>query len=333
MSSATDPWSDYRFAILNKIDLKAYADQHTSKFIFTTGTVDTPRAANYYLDYFVGYCVYEDTKGGVCAEATVETTWDSYHDFNGPAAFPTFSFAAARFKPASLILKLAATDTAHTPVAIIEAEKLVTGITAISAANLTEIVGTDAFVGTAEAFPNSRRSIQTHAQLAAASGSWSCITGPSNCGGATGYNAVLATTNLDYAAVGQSGFAMIGAGASYKAGAMWSYLWGWVPTTTAANQTHDLTFESGVKYIDWNVTRDLFVADSANPGAGGAGNCAAAGCKTGSGLCGAPCRGTVGPAAIPARIAKDLTVTRVAMSGSSLVASAAAAIVAASLAF
>jgi hypothetical protein len=332
MSTATDPWSDYRFAILNKIDLGAYATQHNSKFIYAT-TANTARAANYYLDYFVGYCVFEDTKGGVCAEASVETTWDSYHDFNGPAAFPTFSFAAARFKPAALILKLAATDTAHTPVAIIEAENAVTGVTAIAAASLTEIVGTDAFVGTSETFGQSRRSIQTHAQLAAASGSWSCATGAGNCPAATGYNAVLATTNLDYTAVGQSGFAMIGAGASYKAGAMWSYLWGWVPTTTAANQTHDLTFETGVKYIDWNVTRDLFVASGANPGDGATGNCATGGCLTGAGLCGTPCRGTVGPVAIPARTAKDLTVTRVAMSGSSLVASAAAAIVAASLAF
>jgi len=331
MSTATDPWSDYRFAILNKIDLSAYASQHNSKFIYTTGTEHTARAAGYYLDYFVGYCVYEDTKGGVCAEASVETTWDSYHDFNGPAAFPIFSFAAARFKKEALIIKLAATDTAHTPVAIINAEKAVTGVTAIAAASLSEIVGTDAFVGTSETFGQSRRSIQSFAQLGAVSlGSWSCATGAGNCGGATGYNAVLATTNLDYTAVGQSGFAMIGAGASYKAGAMWSYLWGWVPTTTAANQTHDLTFESGVKYIDWNVTRDLFVAAGAN---GGNGTCAAGGCATGNGLCAEDCRGTVGPVAIPARTAKDLTVTRVAMSGSSLVASAAAAIVAASLAF
>jgi len=56
---------------------------------------------------------------------------------------------------------------------------------------------------------------------------------------------------------------MIGAGASYKAGAMWTYLWGWVPTITAANQTNsaDLTFESNVKYIDWAVTRDISIAD------------------------------------------------------------------------
>lgn len=58
----------------------------------------------------------------------------------------------------------------------------------------------------------------------------------------------------------QSGFNVIGAGASYKAGAMWTYLWGWVATTTTANQTdsNDLTFESGMKYTAWTVKEDLF---------------------------------------------------------------------------
>jgi hypothetical protein len=126
---------------------------------------------------------------------------------------------------------------------------------------------------------------------------------------------------------------MIGAGASYKAGAMWSYLWGWVPTTTAANQTHDLTFESAVKYINWSVTRDLFIADATGANTAGCNTPTVAdGCKAVATGCNRACA-PLTAAAVPARTAKDLTVTRVAMSGSSLVASAAAAIVAASLAF
>jgi len=72
---------------------------------------------------------------------------------------------------------------------------------------------------------------------------------------------------------------MIGAGASYKAGALWTYLWGWVPTTTAANQgsSHALTFESNVKYISWAVTRDISIAS----GTIVAGTCASPGCATG----------------------------------------------------
>jgi hypothetical protein len=162
MSSATDPWSDYRFAILNKIDLSAYATQHASKFKFGTGTAE---AAGYYLDYFVGYCVYQDQFGGVCAEAAVTTTWDNYLSFNAPAAAPTFTFAAARFKKEALIIKLAATDTAHTPVAIVTAETAVTGTTAIAAASLSEIVATDAFVGSAEVFGTSRKASATNAQI------------------------------------------------------------------------------------------------------------------------------------------------------------------------
>jgi len=129
---------------------------------------------------------------------------------------------------------------------------------------------------------------------------------------------------------------MIGAGASYKAGAMWTYLWGWVPTTTAANQTNsaDLTFESNVKYISWAVTRDISIATgTAKPT--GATNCnATSGCTAlaATGTCPRDCKPLV-KETIPARVAKDLTVTRVAASASSLVASAAAAIVAASLAF
>jgi len=124
---------------------------------------------------------------------------------------------------------------------------------------------------------------------------------------------------------------MIGAGASYKAGDMWTYLWGWVPTTTAANQgsSHDLTFESKVKYISWAVTRDISIASgTAKPA--GATDCDAGGCAAGN--CKRDCKPLV-KETIPVRTATDLTVTRIAASGSSLVASAAAAIVAASLAF
>jgi hypothetical protein len=131
---------------------------------------------------------------------------------------------------------------------------------------------------------------------------------------------------------------MIGAGASYKAGAMWTYLWGWVATTTVANQSggNDLTFESNMKYIDWAVKRDVHIADNVGAVAGGDSNCTSAtdgtGCKTGAGKCDRGCSALT-HVAVPVRTAKDITVTRVAMSGSSLVASAAAAIVAASLAF
>lgn len=270
----------------------------------------------------------------------METTWDNYLSFNAPAAAPAFSFAAARFKKDALIIKLAATDTDHTPVAIATAETAVTGTTAIAAASASEIVGTDAFVGTSETFGQSRRVVRGGAQLAE-TGTFGCATDNAvgNCGNGTAtYSAALATTNLDYTAIGQSGFAMIGAGASYKNGAMWSYLWGWVPTTTTANQTnsHDLTFESGVKYINWSVTRDLFIADGTGAGTPGTVGCNSAtqanGCKAASTECNRACA-PLTAAAVPARTAKDLTVTRVAMSGSSLVASAAAAIVAASLAF
>jgi len=269
----------------------------------------------------------------------VTTTWDSYIDFNKPTLAPTFSFAAARFKTGAAILTIAtATDTSKTPVALVTAETAKTSVTALSTASASELVATDGFVGTAELFGTSRIASQTDLQLGIpTTASFACTAaGASTCGvSSVEYKASLAATNLDYVPTGQSGFRMIGAGASYKAGAMWTYLWGWVPTTNTSLQTnsHDLTFESGVKHISWAATRDLVVASGANPGDGQNGNCATGGCLTGSGKCGASCRGTVAAAAIQARTAKDLTVTRVAMSGSSLVASAAAAIVAASLAF
>lgn len=139
---------------------------------------------------------------------------------------------------------------------------------------------------------------------------------------------------------------MIGAGASYKAGAMWTYLWGWVATTTVANQTggNDLTFETTMKYIDWAVKRDITIADGTGAAAGGSNGVGTTcnsddstagsevGCKATAGKCLRACK-TFAAVAVPTRTAKDFTVTRVAASGSSLVASAAAAIVAASLAF
>lgn len=131
---------------------------------------------------------------------------------------------------------------------------------------------------------------------------------------------------------------MIGAGASYKAGAMWTYLWGWVASTTTTSQTggNDLTFESNMKYIDWAVKRDVHITattGSATPANTACTDGAAGtGCATGTGKCLRGCS-TLTHVAVPVRTAKDITVTRMAMSGSSLVASAAAAIVAASLAF
>ena len=44
MSSATDPWSDYRFAILNKIDLSAYATEHAANFTFHAAAQASPVA-------------------------------------------------------------------------------------------------------------------------------------------------------------------------------------------------------------------------------------------------------------------------------------------------
>jgi hypothetical protein len=44
MSSATDPWSDYRFAILNKIDLSAYATEHAANFTFHASAQASPVA-------------------------------------------------------------------------------------------------------------------------------------------------------------------------------------------------------------------------------------------------------------------------------------------------
>jgi len=44
MSSATDPWSDYRFAILNKIDLSAYATEHAANFTFHSSAQTSPVA-------------------------------------------------------------------------------------------------------------------------------------------------------------------------------------------------------------------------------------------------------------------------------------------------
>lgn len=42
MSSATDPWSDYRFAVLNKIDLSAYATEHAANFTFHSAAQTSP---------------------------------------------------------------------------------------------------------------------------------------------------------------------------------------------------------------------------------------------------------------------------------------------------
>jgi len=86
MSSETDPWSDYRFAILNKIDLSAHAKQHKDNF--TARTALTTGQAALYPDHFVGYCVYQDTFGGVCAETVVTSEWDNYLDFVKPTHAP-----------------------------------------------------------------------------------------------------------------------------------------------------------------------------------------------------------------------------------------------------
>jgi len=275
----------------------------------------------------------------------VTTTWNNYLTFDAPAAAPVFSFAAARFKKAAKILAIAtATTTEFTPGNIIDVNKALTGASpTIVAATATEFVGVDAFVGSAEVFGTPRGAIQGLAQVGQTSGTFSCASAASteaNCGAGAGngtYKANLATTNLDYTAAGQSGFNMIGAGASYKAGAMWTYLWGWVATTTTTSQTggNDLTFESNMKYIDWAVKRDIQIKDNVGAVAGGSAACTSAtdgtGCKAGSGTCLRGCLALT-HVAVPVRTAKDITVTRVAMSGSSLVASAAAAIVAASLA-
>jgi len=162
MSSATDPWSDYRFAILNKIDLSAHATQHKDNFI-ARAALTTGQAA-LYPDHFVGYCVYQNTFGGVCAEAVVTSEWDHYLDFTAPTAAPKFEFAAARFLKGSAILKIdTATDTAHTPVAIINAEAASTatkGTGALKTDNTTEILTTDTFVGSDELFWKSRYATQ-----------------------------------------------------------------------------------------------------------------------------------------------------------------------------
>jgi len=162
---------------LNKIDLSAYATQHANKFKFGTATAET---AGYYKDYYVGYCVYQDTFGGVCAEAAVTTLWDNYLSFNAPTHAPTFSFAAARFKKDALIIKLAATDTAHTPVAIVTAETAKVGTAALSAASASEIVATDTFVGTAETFGQSRLVSRDRAQISDANAAGFVCTGDSS---------------------------------------------------------------------------------------------------------------------------------------------------------
>jgi len=92
----------------------------------------------------------------------VTTEWDNYLDFTVPTAFPTFTFAAARFKKAAKILTIAtATTTEFTPVSVIDVNKALTGASpTIVAATATEFVGVDAFVGSAEVFGNSRRAVQ-----------------------------------------------------------------------------------------------------------------------------------------------------------------------------
>jgi len=135
-------------------------------------------AAGYYNDHFVGYCIYQDTKGGICAEAGVTSTWDSYIDFTAPFDAPVFTFAAARFLSGSALLKITtATDTAHSPVGIVVAEIAAskTGTTALQTANTTEISTTDTFVGTAEAFGNSRLVSKSREQISdAAAGGFVC---------------------------------------------------------------------------------------------------------------------------------------------------------------
>lgn len=88
MSSATDPWSDYRFAILNKIDMSAYATEHSAKFTFRSAAPSA--VAAWYHDHFVGYCIYQDTFGGLCAEASVTTSWNNHLEFLAPKEAPTF---------------------------------------------------------------------------------------------------------------------------------------------------------------------------------------------------------------------------------------------------
>jgi len=135
-------------------------------------------AAGYYNDHFVGYCIYQDTKGGICAEAAVESTWDSYIDFTAPKAAPVFTFAAARFLSGSALLKIGtATDTDHSPVGIVTAESTAnkTGQTALQTANTTEISTTDTFVGTAETFAQSRLVAKSREQISdAAAGGFVC---------------------------------------------------------------------------------------------------------------------------------------------------------------
>jgi len=215
MSSETDPWSDYRFAILNKIDLSAHAKQHKDNFtVRTTLAADAAAGKALYPDHFVGYCVYQETFGGVCAETVVTSSWDSYLDFLKPTEAPKFEFAAARFLKGSAILTIGtATDTDHTPVFIVNAEKNVTGDTAVGADSKTEIVATDTFVGSAEKFGDSRRAEQLRATVANATATGTAfpctaagvLTG--ECGNGTKtWAALLAETNLDYTPVGQSGF-------------------------------------------------------------------------------------------------------------------------------